>query len=168
MPKILLMLVMLAGGAWAGRQGALRLTQRYETLKLLYESIQRIQAQIIYTKRPLQEILSALPTSASAPDFALIAAELRRGVSVPKAWEQGVMESIACRRALTPEDQSLILSYGSMLGQGSMETQQRMTKLLLSDMERQTEQAHEACDKKGNLRRALGALGGCAVALLLL
>ncbi len=168
MPKILLMLLTLLGGAWIGWRSAMRLERRYLALKAVHESISRIHARILYTKMPLAEVFMREEGGQWTPDFSWIGSELKGGAPMRRVWTQAIEEQRAYNGVLMPEDKKLLLSYGQIAGQGAADTQTRMTKLFLSDLSRLADDAREASAKKGRVHKMLGALGGCALALMIL
>ena len=158
-------------GVLLGRDAERRLRQRRDLLAELIAAVKRLLMHMEYERRPLACMAAACAGGAAAPVFGAFGAALEKGEPPAAAWAQA--EEWALLRggafaALHPGDRAVLRAFMESLGAAGMEGEKRNAELALAQLERRREEADAAYGSRGRVCRAMGALCGAAVALLLL
>jgi len=88
-------------------------------------------------------------------------------INASQAWEAAVKENIK-KTSLNKEDESILISFGKILGSSDMEGQIKNIELTLKQLKLQENKAEQTKTKNESMYRKLGVLGGIAIVIILL
>ena len=171
MQRAILVTAVFLMGALLGQNSAKRLSLRRDMLGDLIASIRRLSMRMEYARLPLHRMAEQCAGGTAAPVFAAFAAALEEGRTPLAAWETAEEHALLHERAfaaLHPGDRAVLRAFMESLGAAGMEGEKRNAELALAQLERRREEADAAYGSRGRVCRAMGALCGAAVALLLL
>lgn len=133
---------------------ALRLMERYEALEVT-EMVRRLCEGDMYAD-----------VGFIAPLNVLMQSEVETGsMTFSEAWNKAVDEN---RGAFSDDDRALICRVGNMLGSCSCDGQLSALSLACEETDRLIADADEQYRAKGRLYRALGAIAGAVIAVIVL
>lgn len=87
-------------------------------------------------------------------------------MSGEEAWNKAVIKNIK-KTALNKEDEEILISFGKMLGNSDLEGQIKNIRLTLCQLKLQEQKAEEYKKKYESMYKALGVLGGLAIAIIM-
>lgn len=158
--------VMTAASAWGGKLLAGAQQRRAEALYEAVCGVRRLSIEMLERRIPLKEALLA-----AGGLFSAAAGEMEGGAPPGEAWtraESALTERGAMLDSLEESDRTALRRLFEGLGCGGLQAQ----RLVLSEAEEELARLHHQAQKRraeqGKLYASLGALGGLALALLLL
>ena len=89
--------------------------------------------------------------------------DVERGDSFSSAWRKSIYDF----DGIEAQEREILLSIGDTLGSSNLENQIAAIACTRSSLEERLTQAREDINRHGRLYRALGALGGIALAIIL-
>ena len=159
--------VMTAAGAWGGRMLAGAQMRRTQTLEALRSGVRRLEAEMLERRMPLAD---ALEMSGDRL-FEATAEEMRAGEAPFEAYERAA-ERLRVRGgaldSLEEGDMAALSRLFEHLGDGSVQSQRLLLRDAEEELGRLAIQARNRRQEYGKLYTSLGALGGGALALLLM
>ncbi len=163
--------MILGASSFLGFSLANEYVKRQQELKQLQELMHMLETEIRYMSNLLADAFEKITEdkdTAMALFFRESASILRSesGTGASDAWKRAVTK-YSGKTALDKEDEKVLLTFGSMLGNSDTEGQLKNIKLMIS---RLAEREQNACEKrkKGEpMCRKLGVLAGIAVVVLL-
>ena len=158
--------VMTAAGAWGGNLLAGAQKRRADTLAQAYSGVRRLEIEMLEKRMPVREALSACGGL-----FEETARQMEGGAPPGEAWE-AARKKLQARGALLDSleegDMTALGRLFSGLGAGGVQAQRLGLNEAAGELERLAGQARKKREEQGKLYASLGALGGLALALLLL
>ena len=163
--KLAAALILTAACAALGWSAALKQTRRAKALRALCHAVSRLKEDMLEKRMPLRDALAAsrhpLMTRAARESEACEPGEALRMAAASLSMRGGELDS------LTREDMAAIERLAGELGQGGAARQ----RLLLSETEEElcalASGAEKLAAERGRLYVSLGALGGLALAVLM-
>ncbi|WP_229720240.1 stage III sporulation protein SpoIIIAB [Oceanobacillus neutriphilus] len=145
------------------------LKQRPKHIQLFLQSLQILEAEMVYSQVPLQEafqiIAKKLPNPI-APFYQELADALEnKEKDFDEIWEECVQKLIG-QSSLQKSELEILIQFGRTLGQHDIEQQQKHLKLTNLYLEEQWKNATERFNTYGRLSNVLGLLCGIFLALL--
>lgn len=158
--------VMTAASAWGGRMLAGAQARRAEALKEALNGVKRLNVEMLERRMPLKEALELCGGA-----FEAAARQMEGGAPPGEAWERAA-EALRVRGELLDSleegDMTALKRLFSGLGCGGLQAQRLVLNEAAEELERLWGQARRKREEQGRLYASLGALGGLALALLLL
>jgi len=158
--------VMTAASAWGGKLLAGAQQRRAEALREAVNGVRRLNIEMLERRMPLKDALLAADGL-----FSFAAREMEGGAPPGEAWlraEPALRERGAMLDCAEESDRTALRRLFEGLGGGGLQAQ----RLVLSEAEEELTRLHQRAQKRreeqGRLYASLGALGGLALALLLL
>ena len=164
MIKIVGAVFILGATTWAGFEASKRLSDRPRQLRLFRNSLQTLEAEIMYGHTPLGEasihIAAQLPEPISS-HYRLFAELLEKEeATVHSAWEES-LKGIWSKTALKQSEYEILLQFGGNLGKHDRQTQQKQIMLTLTHLKREEEEAREKQKAYEKMLKSLGVLSVC-------
>ncbi|CEI84110.1 MULTISPECIES: stage III sporulation protein SpoIIIAB [Oceanobacillus] len=145
------------------------LKQRPKHIQLLLQSLQILEAEMVYSQVPLQEAFQLISKKLQGPTalfYQELAEELEnKEKDFDEIWEECAQRLIG-QSALQKSDLEILLQFGRTLGQHDIEQQKKHIKLTNLYLEEQWKNATERFQTYGKLSNVLGLLCGIFLALL--
>ncbi|MEK3890773.1 stage III sporulation protein SpoIIIAB [Bacillus sp. FSL K6-3431] len=169
--KIIGAIFIIVATTWIGFEFSKRLSDRTKQLRLFRNSLQTLEAEIMYGHAPLEEaarrIASQLPKPVSL-HYRLFADKLTlAGATVMSAWEESLKETWQLT-ALQRSEFEILLQFGENLGRHDRQTQQKQIMLALTHLEREEETARDKQKSYEKMTKSLGILSGILLIILLI
>lgn len=163
--------IILGAATWSGFEFSRHLSERPKQLRMFRDSLQTLDAEIMYSHTPLKEasikISSQLPKPISSFYDTFSKKLDAEETTVKVAWEES-MEHIWSSTALKDNEYEILSQFGENLGKHDRHTQQKQIMLALSHLEREEASALEKQKHYENMVKSLGFLGGVLFIILLL
>lgn len=145
------------------------LKQRPKHIQLLLQSLQILEAEMVYSQVPLQEAFQLISKKLQGPTalfYRELAEELEnKEKDFDEIWEECAQRLIG-QSALQKSELEILLQFGRTLGQHDIEQQKKHIKLTNLYLEEQWKNATERFQTYGKLSNVLGLLCGIFLALL--
>ncbi|MFD1066221.1 stage III sporulation protein SpoIIIAB [Oceanobacillus locisalsi] len=145
------------------------LKQRPKHIQFLLQSLQILEAEMVYSQVPLQEAFQIIADKLPVPVagfYQQLAAELEnKEKDFNDIWEASARRLIG-QSSLQKSELEILLQFGRTLGQHDIEQQQKHLKLTNIYLEEQWKNAAERFQTYGKLSNVLGLLCGIFLALL--
>ena len=158
--------VMTAACAWGGRLLSLTQLRRVRTLEAALLGVRRLSVEMLEHRLPLGDALVAC-----GGVYAETARHMEGGISPLQAYER-VKESLRARGALLDSleegDMTALMRLFGGLGAGGMQKQRLLLSETEEELRRLIEQARRRQEQSGRLYTSLSALGGLAMALMMM
>ncbi len=169
--KLIGALLVIGTTTWFGFDFAQHLSRRPKQLRLFRDSLQTLDAEIMYSHTPLQEAAKKISVQMPEPlksFYSLFAAQLSNpGICVRTAWE-GSLQKIWNHTDLKQNEYEILVQFGENLGKHDKYTQQKQIMLALTHLEREETVAREKQQQYEKLVKSLGFLSGLLFIILLL
>ncbi|MCX7843271.1 MAG: stage III sporulation protein SpoIIIAB [Clostridia bacterium] len=163
-------LLVLAASSLIGWILAGDFSRRPNELRALQGMLEMFETEITFMSNVIADAFDKISKSSQssvALFFKLTAEKLQAGgMNACQAWEAAVKEGIRAT-ALNKEDESILLSFGKMLGNSDVEGQVKNIRLTLHQLKLQEQKAEESRKKNESMCKSLGVLGGLAVVVVL-
>jgi stage III sporulation protein AB len=161
----------LLASTWMGFEMAKQLSERPRQLRQLKAALQSLEAEIMYSHRPLREIALLLAVQLPKPLcflFKRFASRLEQEEEgVKHAWEKSIEETWG-QTALKQGEMEVLKQFGETLGQHDRYSQQKHILLALSHLEREEKDAMERQAQYEKMVKSLGFLSGLLLVILLM
>lgn len=150
-----------------------QLHDRPKHIRYLKSTLQILEAEMMYSKHPLQEVFRILATQAPPPIHSMFEGLYIRLRDNPEndefytIWKEE-MDTLSNRTALGKNDQEILLQFGKTLGQHDLIQQQKNIALAQTHLQRELEVAQDHAITYGKMARSLGILSGLLIVLLLI
>ncbi|WP_080874581.1 stage III sporulation protein SpoIIIAB [Oceanobacillus timonensis] len=145
------------------------LKQRPKHIQLLLQSLQILEAEMVYSQVPLQEAFYVISDKLRGPVAAFyqeLAGELEnKEKDFNDIWKASARRLVG-QSSLQKSELEILLQFGRTLGQHDIEQQQKHLKLTNIYLEEQWKNATERFQTYGKLSNVLGLLCGIFLALL--
>ncbi|GIO23163.1 stage III sporulation protein SpoAB [Oceanobacillus sp. J11TS1] len=145
------------------------LKQRPKHIQLFLQSLQILEAEMVYSQVPLQEAFQIIGKKIPNPIaifYQEVAEELKnQEKDFDEIWSGGVRKLIE-QSSLQKSELEILIQFGRTLGQHDIEQQQKHLKLTNLYLEEQWKKAAERFNTYGKLSNVLGLLCGIFLALL--
>lgn len=158
--------VMTVSGAWGGKMLARAQEKRVGTLREAGEGVRRLKVEMLERNMPLREALSRC-----GGVFSETARRMQDGSGPGQAFEEtleGLRRRGGALDSLTGADEVALRRLFSGLGAGGSQAQRLLMEDAQEELSRLEQQAARKCGEQGRLYGSLGALGGVALALMLM
>lgn len=147
-------------------------SRRPRQLRELQGILQMFENEISFLSNILTDAFLKIYASASSEVAEFFKATIDNlkayeGINASEAWEKAVNDNIK-RTALNKEDESILVSFGKMLGNSDLEGQIKNIRLTLTQLKLQEQKAEESRKKNESMYKNLGILSGLAVVIILL
>jgi stage III sporulation protein AB len=147
-------------------------SRRPQELRILQVLLQMFENEISFLSNLIAEAFTRLYNSSRSPVtvfFRLTVDKMgaNNGLNASQAWELAVHEG-AKKTALNKEDESILASFGKMLGNSDVDGQIKNIRLTLGQLKIQEQKAEESRAKTEKMYKSLGVLGGLAVVVILI
>jgi stage III sporulation protein AB len=145
-------------------------SKRPKVLRELQVLLQIFENEISYLSNLLAESFERI-YEGSKTDASLLFKEAAAnlsisGITADTAWEKAVREN-SSKLGLNKEDQSILITFGKMLGNSDLEGQLHNINLVSSQLKLQELKAEEMRQKNEKMYRSLGVLSGLAITVVL-
>lgn len=167
--KVIGSLIVLIASSLLGFSHAKTYAKRPVELKVLQSLLQIFENEISFLSNVLEDAflkVNKCSDSNVAAFFEGAAANLNEGFCADEAWEKAVKDNIR-KTNLNKEDESIIISFGKMLGSSDLEGQIKNIHLTVNLLKIQEQKAEELKAKNESMYKNLGILGGVAIIILL-
>ncbi len=158
--------VMTAACAWGGRLLALTQLRRVRTLEETLSGVRRLSVEMLEHRLPVQAALMAC-----GGVYAETARHMKGGASPQQAYERA-REPLRMRGALLDSleegDMTALMRLFGGLGAGGVQKQRLLLSETEEELRRLIEQARRRQEQSGRLYTSLSALGGLAMALMMM
>ena len=171
MIKIMGAILILAITTWGGFEFSKSYSDRTRQLRHFRNSLQALEAEIMYGHVPLSEAAARLSKQMPKPvarfwgDFSAQLGE--QDATVKTAWEKSLKASgpfLALRKA----ELEILAQFGETLGRHDRFQQQKQIILAMTHLEREEEEAVQSQMKYEKMVKSLGFLSGLLIIILLL
>lgn len=171
MIKIMGAILILAITTWGGFEFSKSYSDRTRQLRHFRNSLQALEAEIMYGHVPLSEAAARLSKQMPKPvarfwgDFSAQLGE--QDATVKTAWEKSLKSSgpfLALRKA----ELEILAQFGETLGRHDRFQQQKQIILAMTHLEREEEEAVQSQMKYEKMVKSLGFLSGLLIIILLL
>lgn len=169
--KIIGSIIVVAGSSFLGYFYSLDCSRRPNQLRELQGLLQMFENEISFLSNLLADAFNRICNSSNS-EVAIIFKETTfnlnkdSGCGGAEAWNKAVMKNIK-KTALNKEDEEILISFGKMLGNSDLEGQIKNIKLTLCQIKLQEQKAEEYKKKNEAMYKALGVLGGLAIAIIM-
>jgi len=169
MPKPIFLMFLFGAGTLIGQRSAARLSDRRDLLASFIVHIRRAALQIQSSNLPLYRLFDHADGEASNI-LRIFSVALSERLDPKIAWERA--EQWALRHdkrynALQPTDRKLLAVWAGELGRGFSAVQLQENEMIVAELQECLREAQTACSQKSRVYRAMGALCGAAIAILL-
>ena len=167
--KVIGSLIVLISSSLLGFSYAKTYAKRPIELKVLQSLLQIFENEISFLSNVLEDAffkVNKCSDSTVATFFEGAAKNLNEGFCADEAWEKAVKDNIR-KTNLNSEDESIIISFGKMLGSSDLEGQIKNIHLTVNLLKIQEQKAEELKAKNESMYKNLGILGGAAIIILL-
>lgn len=148
-----------------------QLHDRPKHIRYLKSTLQMVEAEMMYSQHPLQEVFRILAIQAPAPIQSFFA-RLDQRMEMQEdhfytIWQEEMVE-LRSETAIGKNEQDILLQFGKTLGQHDLIQQQKNIALAQTHLQRELEVAQEQASTYGHMARGLGVLCGLLIVLLLI
>ncbi|MBW8348082.1 stage III sporulation protein SpoAB [Bacillus sp. IITD106] len=169
--KIIGAIFIVGATTWAGFEFSKQLSERPKNIRLFRQSLETLDAEIMYSHTPLGEaadkICKQIPEPIAAHYKQFSQSLKQENAVVKSAWEEG-LKRIRESTFLKQSEYEILLQFGENLGRHDRDTQQKQILLTLANLEREEENAREKQKKYEKMVKSLGVLTGMLIIILLL
>ncbi len=169
--KIAGSIIVLAGCTMFGYFLSSNLSERPAELRKLIGHFQMFENSICYLTELLYEAFGKISKTcddAVTGIFKDTVSNLSNAeMPASLAWERAVKKNIN-RTSLIKEDESILISFGKMLGNSDLDGQLKNIRLTIGQLEIQVKKAEEKRKKSELMFRRLGILVGSAIVIILI
>ncbi|MFD1707024.1 stage III sporulation protein SpoIIIAB [Siminovitchia sediminis] len=156
---------------WGGFEAAGRLSRRPRQIRIIKDSLQALDAEIMYSHTPLQEAAQKISSQMPEPAanlFKIFSEKIsRKEATVKTAWQES-LDDIWSGTDLKEEEYEVLIQFGESLGRHDRYTQQKQILLAVAHLDREETSAREKQEKYEKMIRSLGILSGLLFVILLL
>jgi len=171
MIKLLGALLIIGTTTWTGFEVSRHLTRRPKQLRMFRDSLQVLDAEIMYNHTPLREAATKISTQIPEPAanfYHLFAEKLsQRNVNAKSAWKES-LDDIWSQTDMKKSEYEILMQFGENLGKHDRQTQQKQILLAAAHLEREESDAREKQKQYEKIARSLGVLTGLLFIILLL
>ncbi|MFP7733097.1 stage III sporulation protein SpoIIIAB [Priestia aryabhattai] len=161
----------LFASTYTGFEFAKQLSARPRQLRQLKTALRSLEAEIMYSNRPLQEVAHLLSLQLPNPLaslFSEFSIKLKEGTeSVKEAWEK-TLDQFWKQTALKTGELEILKQFGETLGQHDRYSQQKHILLTLNHLEREEQDAVDKQNRYEKMVKSLGFLSGLLLVILLM
>lgn len=148
-----------------------QLHDRPKHIRDVKSTLQIVEAEMMYSQHPLQEVFRILAAQAPVPIQSFFS-RLYKRMDLPDEhfytiWEEETIK-LRSETALGKNEQEILLQFGKTLGQHDLIQQQKNIALAQTHLQRELEVAQEQASTYGHMARGLGVLSGLLIVLLLI
>lgn len=149
------------------------LHDRPKHIRYLKNTLQLLEAEMMYSKKPLQEVFRILSIQSPTPLQSLFKNLEQRmdhndnNEDFYIIWAEEISK-MKKKTALSTSVQDILMQFGKTLGQHDLIQQQKQIVLTQTHLQRELENAEEQAKTYGNMARSLGILSGVFIVLLLI
>jgi stage III sporulation protein AB len=172
MIRYVLFLGIFLSSTYLGFNLAQRYVKRYESLKVLEKSIVYMENQILYVNTPLPETFDEVShkyTGEWRSFFSEIAKDLKEN-NVQDVYGAFLnsLKNYKEQLCFKDEDENILLDFSKSLGESGIFGQEKIFKLVLSNVREQINEAKDLKNKNCKMYRCLGMSLGAAIVIFLL
>lgn len=166
-------LLFISMTTWIGFHYSKQLHDRPKHIRYLKSTLQILEAEMTYSKHPLQEVFLILAIQSPSPIQSIFSALHKRmennhdNEDFNTIWTEEI-EGIRYKTALGKNEQDILMQFGKTLGQHDLLQQQKSIILTQTHLQRELEVAQEQAITYGKMARSLGVLSGVFIVLLLI
>ncbi|HLS66581.1 MAG TPA: stage III sporulation protein SpoIIIAB [Pseudogracilibacillus sp.] len=146
------------------------LTNRTRQLKQLIVSLQMMEAEMVYSKRTLQQIFHVLRSKLDYPitDFYDNLTKRLNGrvTNFYSIWSQE-LESLRTISSLTANDVEILQQFGRTIGQHSAHEQRKHIQLTIYHLQLELDQSRDKQQRYATMLKTIGFLFGLLIVILL-
>ena len=170
--KLLGCVVVMAASAFLGYILSRDCYSRPQELRELQGMLQMFENEISYLSNLLADAFGKISESSRSPVagiFRETVRNLKNGdrMSASLAWESAV-RSVIKETSLNREDETVLISFGRILGSSDLEGQLKNIRLTLNQLKLQEKKAEESKERNEVMYKRLGVLAGAAIVIVLL
>ncbi|TYR82448.1 stage III sporulation protein SpoAB [Priestia megaterium] len=169
--KVFGAIFILLASTFIGFELAKQLSERPRQLRQLKAALRSLEAEIMYSNRPLHEVARLLSTQFPAPLsnlFAEFSEKIKVGhASVKVVWEE-TLEKVWKHTAFKEGELEVLKQFGETLGQHDRYSQQKHILLTLNHLEREEQDAIDKQNRYEKMVKSLGFLSGLLLVILLM
>lgn len=166
-------LLFISMTTWFGFYYSKQLYNRPKHIRYVKSSLQILEAEMMYSQLPLEEVFRILSKQAPSPIKAIFMdvytsmQNNQSNVDFYTMWAKE-MSRISDKTALGKNEYEILLQFGKTLGQHDLIQQQKNILLTQTHLQRELEMAQDQATTYGKMAKSLGVLSGIFVVLLLI
>ncbi|VEF47829.1 stage III sporulation protein AB [Bacillus freudenreichii] len=170
MLKLLGALLIIGTTTWAGFEASSHFTRRPKQVRIIKDSLQALDAEIMYSHTPLREAAKKISLQMPEPAarlYDLFSSKLSQtDVTVKSAWKDS-LDEIWKSTDMKDEEYEILIQFGESLGRHDRYTQQKQILLTLTHLDREETEAREKQKKYEKIMKSVGILSGMLFIILL-
>ncbi|OZU89997.1 stage III sporulation protein SpoAB [Virgibacillus indicus] len=164
-------LLFIATSTWAGFEWSRRLNKRPKHIRQLKNSLQILEAEILYSQLPLQDAFTTISRQIPQPMktfFESLGLGMKeKNFDFHELWEKNVSD-LEVGTCLGSNEIEILFQFGRTLGQHDFFQQQKQIQLTISHLNRELEEARDNQHRYSKMAKSLGVLCGLFIVLLLI
>lgn len=164
-------LMIIGMTTWVGFDKSYQLTKRPKHIRQLKNSLQILEAEMIYSQSSLQmafkNIARQVPYPLSYFFHSLDQSMQSTQFDLTDYWDKSVL-ALLHQSSLGFNEAEILKQFGRTLGQHDMIQQQKHIQLTISHLERELEEAKDEQYRFSKMAKSLGVLLGVFIVLLLI
>lgn len=168
--KLIGALIIIGTTSWAGFDASSHLTRRPKQLRIIKDSLQALDAEIMYSQTPLGEAAKKLSLQMPEPAarfYEKFSEKLSEtDATVKSAWKES-LDEIWYDTDMKAEEYEILIQFGESLGRHDRFIQQKQIMLAVTHLDREEAGAWEKQKKYEKIMRSLGVLSGMLFIILL-
>lgn len=164
-------LLLISLTTWVGFEWSDRLNKRPKHIRQLKNSLQILEAEMLYSQLPLKDAFTLIAKQVPMPTKSFFN-ELSKGmhqsnIDLLSLWDHEVDQYVN-KSALKTNEQDILKQFGRTLGQHDLIQQQKHIQLTSTYLDRELEEARDDQYKYGKMAKSLGFLCGLFIVILLI
>lgn len=163
-------LLFLTFTTWIGFEWSSHLNKRPTQIRQLKNALQILEAEIMYSQSPLQEVFSKISKQIPKPTnafFQNLCEQMdKKQEEFISIWERNIGTFIE-RSSLSPNEAEILKQFGQTLGQHDFIHQQKHIHLTITHLDRELEEARDQQQRYAKMVKSLGFLCGLFIVLLI-
>ena len=168
--KLIGALLIISTTTWAGFEASSHLNRRPKQLRIIKDSLQALDAEIMYSHTPLGEAAKKISLQLPDPAASLYKVFSERlsetDVTVKSAWKES-LDEIWQETDMKADEYEILRQFGESLGKHDRYTQQKQILLAVTHLDREESEAREKQRRYDKIMRSLGVLSGLLFIILL-
>jgi len=154
-----------------GMEWSKKLNNRPKQIRQMKNALQILEAEIVYSQLPLQDVFFKIARQIPAPLNAffenLNQVMQQDHIELYDVWEEKVDE-LKTFSSFDTNELEILKQFGRTLGQHDFYQQQKQIQLALTHLERELEDAKENQHRYGRMAKSTGLLCGLFIVILLI
>lgn len=168
--KLIGALLIIVTTTWTGFEASSQLARRPTQLRHMRDSLQALDAEIMYSHTPLREAAKKISLQMPQPAarfYHIFSEKLSKAdVTVKAAWKES-LDAIWQDTDMKAGEYEILIQFGESLGKHDRFIQQKQILLAVTHLDREEAEARERQKNYEKIMRSLGILTGLLFIILL-